>query len=405
MIRRTILLSLCMVVLTAGAAQAGKQAAREAYFARDMKTAVSEFQKAVAESPNDADLHAWLALAQWRNDEWTAAFKSAKRAVKLDDNSSFAHSVLGRVYNPQFSSAQGTDADKSWQHLKRAVELDNSNGDAWCILWPEAMRRGEVETERKALEALLNTGFFTPCVMNYARWTLEQLPENALLLTNGDLDTYPMVALQSARSLRPDVAIVNLSLMNLSWYIELMCKRHSLPVPAVDIEAMEPKKADDGSWILINRQTAEAWRDMAASGYLDRPLAAAITIPMSYALPEVGDAYTFAGPYLLLEGGGVNLERLQQSLAAADTLDFGGPTRNPADTSPLRDGAGVLMNITATALKLLQAYLQADRPEDAYETALWAERFEKKSSATPMPSLAMFKEMARKAVEEKKLRD
>jgi tetratricopeptide (TPR) repeat protein len=396
-----VTLCACALLLAAGSPLAGTEEAMTAYRALDFDKAAGLFEEAIASDQDNADLHAWLALTLWRQNDPEGAEARALEALEIDPDNTFAHTILGKVYNPQHISVEGADAGKAWKHLRQAVELDPANGDAWCMVWSEALRRGDTEMERRSLESFVQTEFFTPCVFNYARWMLEQLPQNALLLTNGDLDTYPTVALQTVEGIRPDVAVVNLSLLNLSWYIDLVCERYGIPEPVENTESLGPLWRE-GARILVNQQVAEAWREMATGGEFPRPIAVAVTVSLDRVWWTDEPEYTFQGPFFLLgHDGGVDIERVRQSLAAADALDFGGPTLNPRDTSPLRDGAGVLTNVTAAALQLTQAYLDADRPQDAYQSALWAERFEGKTRANRLADVEKFKETAKRAMDEK----
>ncbi|MFH1843866.1 MAG: DUF2723 domain-containing protein [bacterium] len=70
----------------------------------------------------------------------------------------------------------------------------------------------------------------------YAWNLLAGLDENAILYTNGDNDTFPVWYLQEVEHFRRDVTVVNLSLVNLPWYVKQM-RRHDPPMPGTYSDA------------------------------------------------------------------------------------------------------------------------------------------------------------------------
>lgn len=71
---------------------------------------------------------------------------------------------------------------------------------------------------------------------------LESCPENAVIITNGDNDTFPLWFAQGVLGVRRDVLISNLSLMNTRWYMRQLMEKDPLLLSYTDdvVDSMQP---------------------------------------------------------------------------------------------------------------------------------------------------------------------
>ena len=115
---------------------------------------------------------------------------------------------------------------------------------------------------------------------DYAYNMLTPLEPGAIVMTNGDNDTFPLWYIQEVEHLRKDIKVVNLSLLNTAWYIkQLRDQEPRVPFSYTDaqLEALQPYQDEKTGKIIWVKDQAVA--DMVKVNQWKRPLYLAVTVP------------------------------------------------------------------------------------------------------------------------------
>lgn len=119
-------------------------------------------------------------------------------------------------------------------------------------------------------------------VAYYYGWNMINfLEEDAIIITNGDNDTFPLWYLQQVEGLRQDVDIVNLSLIQINWYIEQL-KDRGVPMSFTheEIEQMTPywtRDPETGQMKLISLRDITL-HDIIRTNNWERAIYFAVTV-------------------------------------------------------------------------------------------------------------------------------
>lgn len=302
----------------------------------------------------NAAARAWLAEITERGEEYRQAVFWARAALELDSCQAFAHEVLARVYNPEYSVWNGANRDSTWEHAQRAVRCAPDDGNAWMELLLEAMHRDSLDMVDQVLQAFDRTGFFTRSVRAYDRATLNTLPRGAIIVMGGDLDFIPSLMEQRVEGLRKDAVIVSFPMLNALWYPGWLHDTYGLPVPPVsELDTLHTHWGADSVVAWRAEHVVAYWRRGATEGWLGRPLTWAVTVRAS-ALEEGPGALRWAGPWTLLdttlERDTADVDAAPRFLAALQPDDFAGTDVSPQDRSVVRRAQPKMTAMTTAAI-------------------------------------------------------
>jgi tetratricopeptide (TPR) repeat protein len=202
--------------------------ARSAYEKADYPAAIAILRQGIAESPDNADLHYYL-----------------------------GHYLHYLCYDsvPLAGFGRGT-SDEVLDHLKRAVELNPHHGDAHYFIGAEygarsldAMQHGAYDDAAAQLRQGMAAGGYPPWLVEYGRNMLRSCPTDAILFTEGDAHTFPLLYLQFVEEYRRDINVIPYALMDRPWYLVMIKKGVDGRVPPVplswsdeQIQEMHPYK-------------------------------------------------------------------------------------------------------------------------------------------------------------------
>lgn len=131
------------------------------------------------------------------------------------------------------------------EYLERAVTVDPNYLDPWFSLVTIYMAANDDKKMDEALRRILEAGYIHDDILDYNYNVLIGLEPNAILITNGDNDTYPSWILQRLLNVRPDVTVANISLLNTDWYPEYLVA-HGAPRFVSTAEITEIRKRVEG---------------------------------------------------------------------------------------------------------------------------------------------------------------
>lgn len=188
-----------------------------------------------------------LGLAYDYSEEHDAALTAARRAVELGPDDPAALAFLGKMLTTWKS-----DEEAAIEVLEHCREVAPDYRPGLESLAATYLRRGEFREANDVFKAMFDQRVLARPLQDFAYNLLVGLPQDAVLITGGDNDTFPPLALQAGMDFRTDVIVLNRSLLNLPSYCKALFDAHPGIRPDYDVDAHEVKMVDGQPTILAN---------------------------------------------------------------------------------------------------------------------------------------------------------
>jgi tetratricopeptide (TPR) repeat protein len=345
------------------------------FFENRFEQALPLFEQIAGADQKNVEARTWLAETYRRLGRKDDAIKAARMAIALDRCHGFAHLVLAQTSYP--------DHDTIAVHVARAIQCDSTDPNGWLMMWGEAIRHADPALRDTCLRKLVETGFFTEAALAYGRAELRTLPGNAILFTNGDMDTYPAQAVQVTEGFRPDVAVIERGHLGLSWGCRFIRDHQNVPLPVPDAQLDSMKDTTDasGNTITPSDRIFRALIRQKLNGAMQRPIAIAPTVEESF-YSWNKEYFRYQGMFLLWQpvrdDRSADTTAIRKCLDGIDPDSFSGPWASMKDRSPVRRfyTKQIVRILFDMALTYCQALIKAKRHIEAERTLQWLENFE-----------------------------
>jgi len=221
--KRILILYFIFITISIQAQNLYKKEALKKFEAEDYSEAIKLLEKALIESPIDAEIYYFLGWFNHYN-----AYDS--RPLKGYD----------------FNSSK-----KIFNYLDKAIELNSNYGDAKYFYGAEcsgnaflAMQNNNLKKLKYFYKLAYNKGAYPKWLIEYGKNILENCQKNAILFTAGNADFDVCMYLQLHEGIRKDITLIPLGNIDRPWYVKFLKNGLKGGVKKIDLSLSDTQIMD-----------------------------------------------------------------------------------------------------------------------------------------------------------------
>lgn len=197
-----------------------------------------------------------------------------------------------------------------FKYLEKAYAIDPNREETYSdfISTYEMMMMPEKRDE--FAQKLFGKGNVSPGYLNYNYNVLMSLKANAILLTVGDNDTYPIWILQAQFGIRKDVQVINLSMLYVDEYFKQLSSKFKF-------DYLNPMASYENASLYTNSIVKRI-----ANNALKRPVYTALTVDEKYTKPVANELYLVGLAYEYSLDKFDNIAVLKKNMEQQFALDY-----------------------------------------------------------------------------------
>jgi tetratricopeptide (TPR) repeat protein len=265
---------------------------------------------------------------------WYNYYRANRNLIRTDTNDKRPHeekvAVLKNIIEDMGKAAPesfeynvckwmdgGNDYEHCLPYLKKAVELDPDRHELFqeVIVWAEVDR--DLKKRNQYSDRYYHSEMASPGLLYYNYNTIIGLKPNAIILTTGDNDTYPIWMLQS-QGIRTDITLLNISLLYIDVYRDKIFKE--LGIARWDMKDIGPDTTNCDEKIQDRFQSQIVTH--IAKNSTKRPVYIALTASDNFIKPIESNLYLTGLAYEYSEKNIDNIALLKKNIEQHFALDY-----------------------------------------------------------------------------------